>query len=341
MASLELTKDTLRVSRTSKHLEITQFVNGSDRETINVPLYDIDRVIVSGTPNITIPTLASFMDDGIPVFFVTTYGRWRGSLLPDNNLNAGRRIRQYERSRDIEFALNISKAIVYAKLRNCRRVLQRLAANRGLTQDEEHISACAELLKYANNANANADSVDVVRGYEGIGSAIYFQQLGRYFPTSMPFKTRSRRPPQDAANAILSWTYTIILGEMECAVRSHGLDAGLGNLHCDKLNTPSLPLDLIEPLRPSIADLLVLNMVNHNIMKSNIHFELREEDGGTYLNSEGKCTFFKNYEQTMERRFCTSAGGVHTDFRQVINEQVNIYLRALERNEPPVFFQLP
>lgn len=344
MASLELTNDTLQISRTSKHINITRYVDGTDCgrvETVKVPFYDIDRVVVTGTPNITIPTLTSFMDEGIPVFFVTAHGRWRGSLTPDKNLNAARRIRQYELGKDKDFSLKIAKALVYAKLRNCRRVLQRLAANRGITQDNDHQAACFEILRYANASVDSTDSVDVVRGYEGIGTAIYFQELGRYFPVTMPFKTRSRRPPQDPANALLSWTYTIILGEVECAVRAHGLDAALGHLHCDKSNTPSLSLDLIEPLRPAIADLLVLNIVNHHILKPDIHFEIREDDGGTYLNAEGRSAFFKSYEQAMERRFSIAQGFPHTDFRQVINEQVNIYLRALERGEEPEFFELP
>ena len=342
MPSLILSRDTLRVSLLSKRLEVTSRVkgeNGERCEAVQVPLFEVDRVIVVGEPAFSMPALMSLADEGIPVFFVTVHGRWRGSLLPDNNLNAARRIRQYEQATDPDFGIQVARKLIYAKLRNSRRVLQRMAANRGLSNTREYSSTDDALKRYIDETRM-ADSVDVLRGVEGIAAARYFHALGRYFPEALPFSERNRRPPKDPANALLSWTYTILMGEVETAIRVHGLDAGIGCLHCDRTNTPSLALDLMEPLRPAVADLLVLNMVNHSMIKATDHFEFRE-DGGVYLNADGRKTFFSVYEQTMLRRFSPAKGGAHTDFRKVIDMQVCEYLKALEQNEEPEFFILP
>jgi len=342
MPSLILTRDTLRVSLLSKRLEVTSRVKDGDGErsvATQVPLFDVDRVVVVGEPAFSMPALMRLTDEGIPVFFVSKHGRWRGSLLPDNNLNAARRIRQYEQATDPVFGLRVARHLIYAKLRNSRRVLQRMAANRGMTDDPDYLHTDTALKNHISEIRT-ADSVDVLRGIEGIGAAWYFRALGRYFPETLPFTDRNRRPPKDPANALLSWTYTILMGEMETAIRTHGLDAGIGCLHCDKTNTPSLALDLMEPLRPAVADLLVLNMVNHSMVKAKDHFEFRE-DGGVYLNAAGRRSFFAVYEQAMVRRFTPVKGDEHTDFRKVVDRHVCEYIKALESNEEPEFFLLP
>lgn len=345
MPSLILTQDTLRVTLLSKRLEIFTRGDGGDGESggetsSQVPLYDIDRVIVCGRPAVSMPVLATLMDEGIPVFFLTSHGRWRGSLTPDNNLNAGRRIRQYEKDADPAFALGIARRLVHAKIRNSRRMLQRLASNRGESAGPAHRTVCDLLKFYAAQALA-AESAEIARGIEGLAAACYFHRLSSYFPPSMPFPRRSRRPPKDPANALLSWTYTVLLAEVEGAVRAHGLDAAIGCLHRGRISSPSLALDLIEPLRPAVADLLVLNLVNHQILKPPAHFETDPSDGGVYLNADGRRAFFASYEQAVTRRFSLAPGAPHTDIRRVIDAQVCAYIRALEQGDPPEFFLLP
>ena len=189
MPSLILSRDTLRVTLLSKRLEVTSRVKdeaGERSVVTQVPLFDVDRVVVIGEPAFSIPALMRLADEGIPVFFVSRYGRWRGSLLPDKNLNAARRIRQYEQATDPEFGLRIARRLIYAKLRNSRRVLQRMAANRGMTDDPDYLHTEAALKYYAEEAQ-NADSVDVLRGIEGIGAAWYFRALGVFSQQHSPF----------------------------------------------------------------------------------------------------------------------------------------------------------
>ncbi len=289
MPSLILGSDTLSVRLNSRRLEVVRRDHKNPQaETVHtdVPLHDLDRVVVIGQPSLTTPVLAELMDTGIPCYFLTRYGRWRGALSPDRNLNAARRIRQYEQATDPLFGLRVARRLVAAKIRNSRRVLQRLAANRELTDTPEHEAACEGLRAMIGQA-ADAATLDELRGVEGMAAARYFRRIAAFFPAATPFSGRTRRPPRDAANALLSWTYTILLGEVEGAVRAHGLDAAIGVLHEDTYNTPSLALDLLEPLRPAVADLLVLSILNHNILRPE-HFEYSAEDGGTYLTEEAR-----------------------------------------------------
>jgi len=188
-------------------------------------------------------------------------------------------------------------------------------------------------------AASQTGDLDELRGYEGLAAAKYFNRLGRFFPASVPFGGRSRRPPKDAANALLSWSYTILQGEIDGAVRSHGLDGCIGFLHAVSHGRPSLPLDLLEPLRAPVCDLLVLNILNHGIM-SDDDFRYDASRDGFYLREESHKSFFQAYERAMTRKFAAAKGEPHTDFRRVIDESVLAILQAMEGEEFR-FFLMP
>jgi len=342
MPSLILSGDTISVRLQSQRLEVIRWVEvGTTRESrMSVPIADIDRVVVIGHPNLTIPVLQRLMFDGIPTYFLTSRGRWIGTLTPDNNKNSARRIRQYQMNADHGFSLKVARALVQAKIKNSRRVLQRLSANRQESSLDAQQQADQKLAVLVDET-AGVESMESLRGMEGLAAARYFERLADFFPSHVPFRGRSRRPPRDPANALLSWTYTILLGEVEGAVRAHGLDAGIGFLHEISYGTPCLPLDLMEPLRAPVCDLLVLNILNHRILTDE-DFEYHAMEGGYYLKENAHRTFFQSYESAMIRKFTPVKGESHTDFRAVIQEGVMTILRGMDGGEPePEFFLMP
>jgi CRISPR-associated protein Cas1 len=185
-----------------------------------------------------------------------------------------------------------------------------------------------------------AASLDSVRGYEGIATSLYFERLSMFFPAEVPFTTRSRRPPQDEANALLSWTYTIVMAEIESEIRCAGLDPSFGFLHELEYGRPSLACDLLEPLRAPLCDLLVLNLLNHGLVKKD-NFHREAEDGGVSLNNDIRGTFFAEYEEYMERKFAEVKGGSHVTFRRVIRNMVNSICNTIESKEDENFFLMP
>lgn len=342
MPSLVLTGDTLSVRLESKHLEVIRRETPGDEMSgtqMRVPLHDLDRVVVVGRPNVTLPVLQRLMFEGIPCFFVTSHGRWVGSMSPDNNKNAARRIRQYQLAGNTKFALKIAREIIRAKIINGRRVLQRLAANRGESEQTAQTDAANQMRQMAEHAE-RAETVDEARGYEGMAAALYFARLGRFFPENVPFTERSRRPPRDPANALLSWCYTILAGEIEGAVRAHGLDACIGFLHGVEHGRPSLALDLMEPFRAPVCDLLALNLLNHRVLTED-HFQYDDEVGGFRLKQDAHKDFFYAYENAMARKFTLKRGDPHTDFRQELDKAVLTLIRAFESGGELSFFQMP
>ncbi|MDD4318613.1 MAG: CRISPR-associated endonuclease Cas1 [Victivallaceae bacterium] len=342
MPTLTITRDTVSVRLHSERLELIRHSeNGNENlERINVPLFDLERVIICGRPIVTLPVLHKLMRLQIPVVFVTSHGRWLGAIDSGNQTNAARRIRQYELFSNEQTRNLAATRLIYAKIRNSRRVLQRLAAARGETETIVQKDATGFLRNCCIKARRSTDSLDTLRGIEGVAAACYFRRLADFFPPELPFVERSRQPPLNAANSILSWSYTIVLGEIEAVLRSHGLDVGIGFLHTIEHSRPALALDLLETLRAPLCDMLALHLLNHKILRAE-HFRFCSEDGGTYLNDDGKKPFFNAYEQAMTRKFTLSPGEPHVDFRKIIEHQVFAVIKILEGDEDAEFFIMP
>ncbi|MEI6890576.1 MAG: CRISPR-associated endonuclease Cas1 [Pontiella sp.] len=342
MPSLIFNGNRITARRESRRIILSR--SGDDQTeatTLRVPLTDVDRATVIGHPQVSISVLQRLMKERIPVSFISEKGQWYGTLHPDGDKNAARRLLQYRQQDSPAKRLSCAQKIVQAKIRNQRRTLQRLGANRNEAQASAQLNTLEQLKQLARKTT-HAENNDELRGIEGLAAANYFARLAVFFPESMPFNGRSRRPPRNAANALLSWTYTIVRSEIDTALRLQGLDPCLGWLHELSAGTPALALDLLEPFRAPACDLLVLNLLNHRLLKAD-DFHVSAEDGGTYLNENARKKFFVHYESHMQRKFKQSTEAPHTDLRQCITQQVWTVLRLLENPDDPnhTFFQMP
>lgn len=341
MPTLAITGDTVSARLEQNHLELIKRLPDSRELTrLHVPFYDIERVVLVGNPGISIQVLHKLMRLGIPVAFISAHHQWLGSLSSDNAMNAERRIAQYRNSENQDFRLLVSTELILCKIRNSRRVLQRLSAARKESELPAQQSATDELAAIYRKVERIPESMDALRGYEGLAAAVYFARLSDFFPEDMPFQERSRRPPLNEANSLLSWTYAVVESEIHAAIRAHGLDPYLGFLHETSYNMPSLVLDLIEPLRAPLCDMLVMHLLNHRILRKE-HFEFHSEDGGTYLKAEARKDFFPAYEATMTRNFTLTPGDPHVTFRKIIESQIITVLKALEGESSYHFFCMP
>ena len=336
MATLVLNNNAISVSLESDHIIVRRHDMETSVETL--PVKDVDRVIVIGRPSITFPVLARFMDRDIPCVFLTKGCRLRGLLGNASQRNVARRVLQYDRLRDSAACLMLAKGAVTAKLRNCRRVIQRLCANRGaeVPAEDEHwrgLNACIADVPVASDVNA-------VRGAEGIGAYHYFRLLNAFMPFGFAFDARTRRPPLDPMNALLSFAYTVLMNEVAATIVSHALDVGLGFLHQDRERSPSLALDLMEAFRPGFADLLALNMVGHERLDADRDFERDEASGGVYLSPRARGRVLVECEKVMSRPFRPLGKSERTTMRQAIDAQTIEFVRFLEKGVTPEFFRL-
>lgn len=300
-----------------------------------IPLHDLDRLILTESAQLTAPALAALLRADIPISYLAWNGRFLGGFLPATNTHGLSRLRQYERTRDPAFALQLAGRLVTAKLYNQRRVLQRLAANRAPNDqsDPSTPSDARAALAWLDSLFApigRSQTLDELRGYEGAATARYFQAWATFLPPGFPFERRSTRPPLNPVNACLSFGATLLYAEVVAFLHARGLDPALGLLHHTENGRWSLALDLLEPFRPVLVEPLALDLFSHQILNP-AHFEHR--DGGCYLNDDGRRKFLLQYERRMERQFMSEAAGHRTTLRQQLEAQALMFKAALDHPE--------
>lgn len=344
MPTLAITQDTISVRMEQAHLELINRPSSGNAEDsplrLHVPLNDIERVVLIGCPGVSIAIFHRLLNMGIPVSFLSVHHRYLGSLSSENPGNAERRLQQYRRCSDETFRLLVSSELVACKIRNSRRVLQRLSAPRGESAASKQIRVSEELDILRRKVESVPGTMDELRGLEGLAAALYFNRLQDFFPEDLPFVERSRQPPRNEANSLLSWTYSIVLGEIFSRIRVHGLDPYIGVLHSTTFRKPSLALDLLEVFRAPLCDMLVMHLFNHRILRREHFFRSLEEDG-VYLKPESRALFFPSYEAAMSRKFLLKSGSAHTCFRSLIDQQVLMMIRVLEDRQDYEFFCMP
>lgn len=231
-------------------------ISKADLEVRPVRLTEIAQVSLHGEAGITTPALRALMNRGIPVMFRARSGHYAGQTFDLSTQHTAVRRAQYRATEDPIQTLAFARAFVSAKLENARIFLLRHGA------DPSTPRSVGRLAQRANKAG----SLDKLRGIEGAGAAAYFSELGRLLPrtTGFTFDGRSRRPPADPFNALLSYLYAVMTGDCAAAALAAGLDPCVGFLHSERPGRPALALDLVEPLRPLVCDSIALSLVNHH-----------------------------------------------------------------------------
>lgn len=294
-----------------------------------IPLRDLDRVLAVESTQFSGEALAALLRRDIPVAFLGWNGRFLGAFHPAGPAHGAWRLRHYQSQLDPSFARTVAGRIVAAKIYNQRRVLQRMAANRG-----QSVAPALDALGAILNDLGRASGVDGIRGYEGAAAARYFAQWADFLPAEFPFVRRSTRPPLNPVNACLSFGSVLVYNEMTSYLHAHGLDPALGILHVTSDSRWSLALDLMEPFRPVLVEALALDLFTHQILQEK-HFQPHK--GGIHLNDEGRKKYIVQYERRMERQFMSESVGHRTTLRQQLEAQATLFksgLADLARFEP-------
>jgi CRISP-associated protein Cas1 len=306
----------------SERLEVRGRAEGGQQALLReIPIRDVERLILHEGCQISSEALARLFRAGVPVSLMAWNGNFLGAFSPAGNAHGRWRMRQYQRTLEAAFQLEMAGRIV-AKIYNQRRVLQRMAANRKmeLTGDLAYLES---LLAQAGRSR----TVDELRGYEGAASARYFEIWSGFLPEAFPFERRSTRPPHNAVNACISFGATLLYHEAVAFIHAHGLDPALGLLHATEDGRWSLALDLIEPFRAVLVEALALDLFTHGMLDSR-GFEPHE--GGIYLSETGRRTFFLQYERRMERQFLSEHTGCRTTLRSSLEADATGFKAGLE-----------
>ncbi len=226
---------------------------------------------------------------GLELCFLTPNGRFLARTCGEERGNVLLRKQQYRISDDPRQSCRIARCMIFGKLYNSRWVLERVTRDHAIRMDVAPLKAASAQLAGALENVLQQEDLTALRGLEGQQSAAYFgcfDQLILNQKDTFHFENRSRRPPMDRVNAMLSFAYTLLGNDCAAALESVGLDAYVGFLHRDRPGRISLALDLMEELRAVIADRIVLTLINTRAIQRS-HF-VCQEGGAVLLNETGR-----------------------------------------------------
>lgn len=232
---------------------------------MRIPIHTLAGVVCFGRVSCSPPLLGLCSERGVAVSFLSEHGKFWASVHGKCSGNVLLRRSQYRAADSEESSARIARNIVVAKIANSRTVLMRAAREQPEEDVALRLSATANKLASKMRQLKQQAPLSVVRGHEGEGARFYFSVFDDLILTQKEhffFHKRTRRPPLDRVNTLLSFVYTLLTHDMRSALEAVGLDPAVGFLHRDRPGRPSLALDLIEELRPFLADRLVLSLIN-------------------------------------------------------------------------------
>ncbi len=331
MPTLYLTKERSRASLTGErlHVEIESDTAGQKPTIRDIPFHEIERLFVEENSSLSTPALCECLRREIPITYIARdIGPILGQAVPVS-MNCEARMQQYKLCTQPEFALAFAISVIDAKIANSRRVLQRLGSNR--PQNDTSLKFTLDCMENDRKAGLKATNLDAVRGHEGVAAGRYFEAYAKFYPPDHPFERRSRRPPHNVANSVMSFAYSLLVQEAVSAIYASGLDPCLGFLHQPQDGRASLALDMIEPFRAPVGDALAIDLISHAVIKASEHTNC--QNGGVYLNRDGRLRFYYAYERRMDREFTSEQTGLRTTLRREIQRMALSVKASITRGE--------
>ncbi len=258
-------------------------VREGDEVRLRVPVHGLGGLVTFGQVWCSPQLLFLCAERGVGVSFLSMNGRFLARVAGPVCGNVLLRRTQYRWADDPERSASIARDMITGKLANARQVLQRARRDHGEKTDAPALEQAALRLEDCITRLPGVGTLDELRGVEGEGGNVYFGAFDALITAKEPafrFTTRSRRPPLDPVNCLLSFLYTLLMHDARSALEGVGLDPAVGFLHRDRPGRSSLALDLMEELRPVLADRVALSLINLGQMRAR---DFRTEEGGAVL----------------------------------------------------------
>ncbi len=287
----------------------------------------LEQILVFGQSQLTTQLIRACLFRSIPIVYLSRMGRCYGRVLPVTSGYRSLARQQYALSEAMQ--LTIAQQIVEAKLKNCRVILQRQHRRQ---DNVEVLRAITQLANLAQQAG-QAATTEQLMGYEGAGAASYFGVLGACIDNpDFAWTGRSKRPPGDPMNAMLSFGYQVVWNHLLSLIELQGLDPYVACLHQGNERHPALASDLVEVFRAPIVDSLVLYLVNRHMVSAIDDFDF-PADGGCYLNESGRKKLLRALIGRMEEQV-QGASGVSMPRWDVLNQQVKLFRQCITQSSP-------
>mgnify|MGYP001136190136 FL=1 len=273
-------------------------VNREKQEVARFPLHTLSGIIAFSYAGASPALMGGCAKRGVSLTFCTPIGRFLARSVGEENGNVLLRRMQYRAADDPAQSCRIARNMIFGKLHNARWSIERTKRDHALRVDTQRLQTAIDQIKGLYPLVAEETSLDTLRGEEGAGAKVYFdvfddmilQNKADFF-----FHERSRRPPLDNVNALLSFAYSLLGSDCAAALESVGLDAYVGFLHRDRPGRTSLALDLVEELRPCFADRFVLSLINNRVIAATDF--VRTDSGAVMLTDAGRKKFLRAWQE--------------------------------------------
>ena len=305
----------------------------ASRRLVEARLPGTSQVSLFGNVQVTSQALRELLDRNIPVCFFSYGGWFRGRTRSHGSKNIELRIAQHRAADDPALCLRVARGMVQAKILNCRTLLRRNAP--GLPEE-----VLVQLRHLARKA-LEAESLESLLGIEGTAAREYFGAFtgmlkGGAASGAFDIDGRNRRPPRDPINALLSFAYSLLCKDLVVVLDAVGLEPLLGFFHQPRYGRPALALDLMEELRPLLADSVVLGALNNAVVQER---DFVEAAGSVGLGPAARKRFISAYERRMDQLVTHPVFGYRISYRRVLEVQARLLGRMLlgEIDEYPSF----
>ena len=317
-----------RGAKVAKKGEVLE-VSIDDEKVASARLIDVSQLVLQGGVYLTGPALHELMARQIPVTWLSHGGWFLGHTVGLGHKNVELRSAQFRASFDERHCLRLARDLVAAKIRNQRTLLRR-NGKRGELPD-------ALLSEFRRDIDAaeRAHDLPQLLGVEGNAAARYFRHFGQMLSAPgeggaddwpFDFERRTRRPPTDPVNALLSYAYSLLARSVAVTLTAVGFDAYRGFYHQSRYGRPALALDVMEPFRPLIADSAVLTAINNGEVGA---ADFVRAGGAVNLNERGRRAFIATFERRMSQEITHPIFGYAAQYRQIVEIQCRLLGRHL------------
>lgn len=296
-----------------------------------IPIESLEAITIMGRSQLTTQCMEECMMRGIPVAYFSKGGKYFGRLMSTGHINVQRQ-RKQSALYDTGFAVELARKILCAKIKNQSVVLRRYEKSKGISLKEEQ-----KMLDICRGKIALSSKIEQMIGFEGQAAKYYFQGLSKCVEEDFFFSGRSKRPPRDEFNSMLSLGYSILMNEVYCKIEMKGMNPYFGFIHRDAEKHPTLASDMMEEWRAVIVDSTVMSMINgHEISKECFTFDL--DYPGCYLTKEGLKLFLNKLEKKLqtEVRYLKYIDYA-VSFRRAILLQMDCLAKAIEEGNADLY----
>lgn len=322
MSTIYLMEQGSVLHKRSERLEVTK----DGKRLLQVPAMKVGQVVVFGNIQVTTPAMAFLLKEGIDLAYLSSRGAFRGRLRAPHSRNIYLRWAQYERGRDPQFQLRVARAIVAGKITNARTQCLRFQRGGHVTEIDGVLARLDDLRQQASQAELAS-----LRGIEGMSAGLYYAVLRQVLRGDLAFPRRTRRPPRDPVNVLLSLVYTLLLNIVLAAVEIVGLDPYLGFYHTEKYGRPALALDIMEEFRPIVADALVIMLINKKVITGD---DFREEFGQVRLSNSGQRRVLREWSDKLNDEIMHPYFDYTATYARCIELQVRILSKVIQGELP-------